>query len=191
METQRRELFDSLAHFVAPDSVVYDDVRLALGNDVVRAQYTRPETTFDADSVYKRIVVFVLTERRLILFYSDTNYEMDPRGEFVTTVQSVRLADIKEHQLIRRRELEGENAGRLNSAILRLRWGLNWQQDLVPGQCDDPGCTNDHGFVGMVTNEDFQMYLDRTNDSEYFEQGVGFMQTVAADLGAESWRDRD
>ena len=119
----RLELDTALAALVSDESPVLADIRHALGTDSVRTFYVRPETVFDADSVYDRIVAFIVTERRLLLVYSDTNYEMDARGEYVTTMQSIRLSDIKEYHVVLRREFQGERVGELNSILLRLRWG--------------------------------------------------------------------
>lgn len=184
MSIDRRTEFDSALGRLLPEgSFVYDDIAHALGTDTILSFYTRPEMMFDADSVYQRVVAFIVTEHRLILLFSDTNYEMTPRGEYVTTMQSVNLSSIKEHHLIRRRELEGDDAGRLNSVMLRLRWGAAWSQDLQPGGCDDPECTNDHGYVGVSTNEDFQVFLDRQHDGNWFEPGLKFIEELVRILG--------
>lgn len=177
------ELDAALGRVVSPESAVCADIWTAIGDDDVRYVYVRPETVFDADSVYNRVVAFIVTDRRLLLVYSDTNYEMDPAGEYVTTSQSVRLDDIREYHVVRRRAI-GDGAPReLNSILLRLRWGNSWSQDLQPGACDDPNCLNDHGYVGLMTNEDLQLFLDRTVDTEFFDQGVRFIENLAAELG--------
>ncbi|QOQ38914.1 DUF5998 family protein [Trueperella pecoris] len=183
MNDLRSDFDEALAHLVSGQSPVLADIRHVLGNDAVRAFYVRPETVFDADSVYDRIVAFIVTGTRLLLVYSDTNYEMDTRGEYVTTTQSVRLADIREHHVIRRREFKGDSVGELNSILLRLRWGSSFNQDLQPGACDDPACTNDHGYVGVATNEDLQIFLDRHVDTAYFREGVDFINSLEDILG--------
>lgn len=177
------ELHEALGALLPADSFIFGDIAHGLGDDDVRSFYVRPETIFDADSVYDRIVAFILTDHRLILVYSDTNYEMMASGELVTTMQSVNISDIKEHHLIRRRELEGERKGQMNSVLLRLRWGAGFTTDLQPGGCDDPACTNDHGYVGIVTNEDFQIFLDAHHDAQYFASGLQFIEDVARVLG--------
>lgn len=174
---------EALGQLLPQDSFIVDDVEQAIGTDEIRTFYVRPETMFDADSVYDRIVAFVVTDHRLILVYSDTNYEMMPTGELVTTMQSLELSSVKEHHVIRRRELEGPRAGQLNSVLLRLRWGSAFTTDLQPGGCDDPACTNDHGFVGVITNEDFQIFLDAQHDAQYFDPGVAFIHDLVAILG--------
>lgn len=179
----RLELDTALAALVSDESPVLADIRHALGTDSVRTFYVRPETVFDADSVYDRIVAFVVTERRLLLVYSDTNYEMDARGEYVTTMQSIRLSDIKEYHVVRRREFQGERVGELNSILLRLRWGTTFNQDFQPGACEDPTCTNDHGYIGISTNDDLQIFLDRHTDSAYFTEGVDFIGELDTILG--------
>ncbi|MFY9262889.1 MAG: hypothetical protein GX483_06390 [Actinomycetaceae bacterium] len=179
----RDDLYNSLSRLLPGDSFIYADIAHALGEDSVQAFYVRPETIFDADSVYDRIVVFVLTDHRLLLVFSDTNHEMNPAGELVTTMQSVKLTDIKEHHVVRRRELAGERAGQLNSVLLRVRWGASFTHDLAPGACDDPTCTNDHGYVGVLTNEDFQIFLDVHNDFDYFAPGVTFIESLVSVLG--------
>lgn len=179
----RSDFDEALCQLVSGVSPVLADIRHALGDDAVQAFYVRPETVFDADSVYDRIVAFIVTDHRLILVYSDTNYEMDTRGEYVTTMQSVRLADINEHHVVRRREFQGESVGELNSILLRLRWGGAFNQDLQPGACEDPTCTNDHGYVGVVTNEDLQIFLDRHVETTYFREGVEFIDRVEEILG--------
>lgn len=183
MIDMRSDLDAALSSLVAPASPVLADIHQALGEDVVRAFYVRPETVFDADSVYDRIVAFIVTATRLVLVYSDTNYEMDTRGEYVTTAQSVRLDSIREHHVVRRREFRGKRVGQLNSILLRLRWGAAFSQDLQPGACDDPTCTNDHGYVGVVTNEDLQLFLDRHVDATHFAEGVAFIDEVERILG--------
>ncbi|MDP9807124.1 hypothetical protein J2S70_001706 [Trueperella bonasi] len=179
----RVELNTALASLVLAESPVLTDIAQTIGKETIRAFYVRPETVFDADSVYDRIVCFAVTERRLLLIFSDTNYEMDTRGEYVTTAQSVRLEDIKEHHVVRRREFQGERVGELNSILLRLRWGTSFNQDFQPGACEDPTCTNDHGYLGIATNEDLQIFLDRHTDSAYFREGVSFIETLSTILG--------
>lgn len=174
----RLEFDSALAGLVTRESPVLSDIRRAVGADAIQTFYVRPETVFDADSVYDRIVAFVVTDRRLVLVYSDTNYEMDTRGEYVTTVQSIPLENLKDHQVIRRRAFKGERIGELNSILLRLRWGSSYNYDFQPGACDDPTCTNDHGYLGIATNEDFQIFLDRHADDTYFAEGVAFIEAV-------------
>lgn len=181
-DNKRAKFNEAVARYLQPDSYIFDDINQAVGDDRIDSFYVRPETLFDSDSVYERIVAFVLTERRFVLIYSDTNYEMMSSGELVTTTQSIDLSRIVEHHVIRRRELEGENAGRLNSVTLRLRWGSGFTQDLQPGGCDDPNCTNDHGYIGVITNEDCQIFLDALQDAEYFEAGRQFIDDVVKRL---------
>ncbi|MEW6921247.1 DUF5998 family protein [Trueperella pyogenes] len=183
MSDLRSDFDMALGALVSGQSPVLSDIRHALDNAAIQAFYVRPETVFDADSVYDRIVAFIVTNARLILVYSDTNYEMDTRGEYVTTMQSVRLSDIKEHHVVRRREFRGDSVGDLNSILIRLRWGASFNQDLQPGACDDPTCTNDHGYVGVATNEDLQIFLDRHVDSAYFHEGVAFIEGLERILG--------
>lgn len=177
-ENKRAKFNEAVAKYLQPGSYILDDINQAVGDDRIDSFYVRPETLFDSDSVYERIVAFVLTDRRFVLIYSDTNYEMKSTGELVTTAQSIDLRRIVEHHLIRRRELEGENAGRLNSITLRLRWGSGFSQDLQPGGCDDPNCMNDHGYVGVIMNEDCQIFLDALQDAEYFDEGRQFIDDV-------------
>ncbi|VEI12513.1 DUF5998 family protein [Trueperella bialowiezensis] len=179
----RSEFDRALTSLVSPESPVLHDVYRAVGSQTIQTFYVRPETVFDADSVYDRIVAFVVTDSRLVLVYSDTNYEMDTRGEYVTTTQSIPLHTIKDHQIIRRRKFEGERVGELNSILIRLRWGTSYNYDVQPGACEDPTCTNDHGYIGVVTNEDFQIYLDRHTDEAYFKAGVAFIESLESILG--------
>lgn len=101
----------------------------------------------------------------------------------MTTLQAIGFDSIKEYHVVKRRHLEGDHAGELNSLTLRLRWGSAFTQDLQPAACDDPACTNDHGYVGVTTNEDFQMFLDERHDGQYFAQGVDFVRTLVSILG--------
>lgn len=77
---RRSEFLNALQVFVPPGSFVVDDVVELLGDEEIWAFYVRPETIFDADSVYERIVVFLATPRRLVLMYTDTSYEMSSAG---------------------------------------------------------------------------------------------------------------
>ncbi len=177
------ELVAALERLLPPDSPVFDDLAQALGDTEIRTFYVRPETIFDADSVYERVVVFAASVRRLFLIYTDTSYEMNSSGELITTVQSVDLQSIKEHHVVRRRQLDGDVAGQLNSVLLRLRWGAAFSADLQPGACEDPMCTNDHGYLGVLTNEDFQIYLEAAHDGAYFQSGVDFINELVLMLG--------
>ncbi|USR80121.1 DUF5998 family protein [Arcanobacterium pinnipediorum] len=182
--TNRRTEFIEALHALAPQgSFIVDDILLALNDEDVRTFYIRPETIFDADSVYERIVIFLVTAKRLVLLYTDTSYEMSPLGELVTTIQGIDLNSIKEYQLIKRRDLDGEHAGGLNSVVLRLRWGSSFSQDLQPAACEDPACTNDHGYVGVVSNEDFQLVVEERHDGTYFPHGVDFIMALVKILG--------
>lgn len=184
MNTDRMTaLTAALLTLLPQGSSVIDDVVDAVGSDVVQSYYVRPETIFDADSVYDRVVAFIVTNHRLILVYTDTSYEMDTRGELVTTMQSVSLDSIKEHHVIRRRQLHGDDDGALNSVLLRLRWGAAFSQDLQPGACEDPHCMNDHGYLGVITNEDFQLFLETGHDGSYFASGVEFINDIIRILG--------
>ncbi|SDU81332.1 hypothetical protein SAMN04489737_1485 [Arcanobacterium phocae] len=177
------ELVAVLERLLPLNSPVFDDLTQALGDAEIRTFYVRPETIFDADSVYERVVVFAASVRRLFLIYTDTSYEMNSSGELVTTAQAVDLQSIKEHHVVRRRQLAGNTAGQLNSVLLRLRWGAAFAADLHPGACDDPMCTNDHGYLGALTNEDFQIYLEAVHDGAYFQPGVDFINELVAMLG--------
>ena len=85
--------------------------------------------------------------------------------------------------MVRRREFQGERVGELNSILLRLRWGTTFNQDFQPGACEDPTCTNDHGYIGISTNDDLQIFLDRHTDSAYFTEGVDFIGELDTILG--------
>ncbi|MDP9800160.1 hypothetical protein J2S49_000236 [Arcanobacterium wilhelmae] len=164
-------------------AALVDDVALAVGNEEVRAYFARPETAFDDDAVYERAVVFVLTATRLVVLFSDISHDFTAKGELVSDIQVISLDQVREHHVIRRREVDGDDFGQLNSAVLRLRWGGSWSTEILPSMCEDPQCTLDHGFIGMLTNDDFQIFTERFSDGEYFAPTLAFMGEVEAALG--------
>lgn len=181
---QKSALASELASLVAVDSPILGDLMESLrGISRIGRYFIRPETVFDQDSVYNSVGVFVLTDARLIVLVSDVSYEFSTEGEFITTTQFVELDQIKDFQVIRRRVADGEAAGALSSVHMRLRWGASWQQDVRPASCDNPQCTADHGYMGLVSGDDAEILLDNTLEDATFTKGLqfiaGLQQTLA------------
>ena len=171
-------LRDSLLELFPDQSFIWEELEDVIAGAPVLAHFVRPETVFDADSVYQRVITLVLTDERFFFLSVDANHEFNPEGELVTTIQSVPLGAIKEFQVIRRRELQGPNAGRINSFFLRMRWGGVFSADVVPGQCDDLNCTSDHGYMAMGQAEDFQLYVDRSGDADFIPVAEAFASAL-------------
>ncbi|MGV9183047.1 DUF5998 family protein [Arcanobacterium canis] len=167
----------------AHGAALIDDVSAAVGTEEITAYFARPETAFDDDAVYERAVVFVLTTTRLVVLFSDISHDFTAKGELVSDIQVISLAQVREHHVIRRRAVDGVQFGQLNSAVLRLRWGGAWSTEILPSMCEDPSCTLDHGFIGMITNDDFQIFTERFADAPYFEPTLAFMGQLEAALG--------
>ncbi|PWF24552.1 DUF5998 family protein [Ancrocorticia populi] len=173
---QKPALLSELASIVAVDSPILGDLMDCLqGISQIRAYFVRPETVFDQDSVYNSVGVFVLTTNQLIILVSDVSYEFSPEGEFITTTQFVDLREIRDFQVIRRRIADGNSAGALSSVQMRLRWGASWQQDIRPATCDNPQCSADHGYMGMMSGDDAEVLLDSSLEETTFRKGLSFI----------------
>ncbi len=144
--------------------------------------FVRPETIFDRDSVFDAVAVYLLTPRHLVIVMTDVTYELSSAGDFVTTTQVVELANIKDYQIVRRRVLDGPEAGAISSIQMRLRWGNGWAVDIRPSACDDPHCEADHGYVGLGQGDDGEIMLDTSLDDDVFAQGLLFVEQLAARL---------
>ncbi|MGO1591781.1 MAG: DUF5998 family protein [Ancrocorticia sp.] len=184
---QKSALVSELASIVAVDSPIAGDLMDSLdGVAQIRSYFIRPETVFDQDSVYNSVGIFVLTTERLIILVSDVSYEFSPEGEFITTTQVVDLDEIKDFQVIRRRVADGQEAGALTSVMMRLRWGATWQHDIRPATCDNPQCTADHGFMGVMSGDDAEVLLDHTLEETTFRKGLAFMSDLRQALASRS-----
>lgn len=148
----------------------------------ITGYFIRPETVFDRDSVFDSVSVFVLTPRFLAIIVTDVTYELSPAGDFVTTTQIVNLDRIADFQVIRRRVLEGPQAGSISTVHMRLRWGNGWGADIRPASCDDPTCEADHGYIAMGQGDDGEIVLDSTLSPEIFARGVEFIDQLSAAL---------
>ncbi|MFP7706845.1 DUF5998 family protein [Trueperella sp. LYQ141] len=164
----------------AGQSPLWEDIEQAVGAEPICSFYIRPETVFDIDSVYEHLMVYILTPARLLTISTDTIHDLDERGEWATTIHTIRIAQIKEHIICRRRGFTDGGIGELNSVFLRLRWGLTWTQEIHPASCDDPACVNEHGYVAVVTNEDMGVFIDREADEEQFARGLHFVAALEA-----------
>ena len=43
----------------------------------------------------------------------------------------------------------------ISEATVSVNWSTVRRIDMEPATCGDPGCTNDHGFTGMMVPDDF------------------------------------
>ncbi len=142
------------------------------------ATFVRPETLFDTDSVYEATPVFLLTATHLIVVLPDVTHEFIPSGELITSTQIVPLRSITDYQVIRRRVLDGPQAGAISVVQLRMRWGASRALDMRPASCEDPTCEAEHGYVGMSINEDGDVLLDTTLDDATFARGLSFIDEL-------------
>ncbi|MDO4888774.1 MAG: DUF5998 family protein [Actinomycetaceae bacterium] len=161
------------------NAAIADDLESILAaRGAVRAYFVRPQTLFDRDSVFDSVTCYVVTDREIIIAFSEVSYEFNAEGELLTSVQVVSLQSITDFQVLRRRGLKGPDEGALTAVALRLRWGGAWNADTLPAGCDDPSCTADHGTVSRITGGDDEILLDSSLDDETFAKGLRFIDRL-------------
>lgn len=180
------DLLSDLRETLGESSPLVDDVAMMVTSEAIVSYFVRPETLFDDDSVFKAVMITVLTPSCLIFIGSDVSFENSPYGEEIVTSQIVRLSAISDYKVIRTRAASGPEAGSLLSYGVRVRWGGTASVDLRPGMCEDPTCEADHGLRGLFISEDAEVVVDASCDDETRARGTAFVDSLIAALAQVS-----
>jgi hypothetical protein len=154
-------------------SVVTDAVFDALGDDTVTSFLIHHEPTFDHDEVRRHVTVVVLTPARLILAHTDEH----PADEAMTkpyTSTSTEVLPLTRITNVSVTRMVPDNTGAqagvpvpdpgVEEAVLTVGWGALRRLDLQPASCGDPDCEADHGYGGMLVNDDFSLRISAAAD---------------------------
>jgi hypothetical protein len=151
-------------------AVVAGAVFDALATDAVESFVIHHEPTFDHDEVRRHVTVAVLTPTRLILAHTDEHPpdDMLPRPYTSTSTEVLPLSRITNVSITRM--VTDSPASRktghppVDEVVLTVGWGALKRIDLQPASCGDPECDADHGYGGMVVNDDFSLRMSAAAD---------------------------
>lgn len=184
--TSYSDFLSEVTATLGEDSPLVDDVaRMVTGEEIV-SYFIRPETLFDDDSVFKAVMITVLTPTRLLFIGTDVSFENIPYGEEIVSSQMVRLSAINDYKVMRTRAASGPDAGSLITDGVRVRWGGTATLDLRPGMCEDPTCDADHGMRGIFISEDAEVTVDPSLDEDTRKRGSAFIDTLILALAQAS-----
>lgn len=162
--------------------LVGDAVRLAVGDEGVRAHLVHHEATFNRDEIHRHITVLAMTDSRLIVSHTDENDEEVP-GSAATTTESIplrRLGSVALTQVVAHPEKHGT---RRSSGILEcwltVSWGTMRRIDIETAHCGDPDCEADHGYSGTMVGDDLTVRISAAGDGE---ESVGKLVRFATAL---------
>jgi hypothetical protein len=154
-------------------SVVTDAVFDALAEDTVKSFLIHHEPTFDHDEVRRHVTVVVLTPTRLLLAHTDEHPpdEALSRPYTSTSTEVLPLSRITNVSVTRmvvdNSQVAGGQRGAdpgVEEAVLTVGWGALRRIDLQPATCGDPECEADHGYGGMLVNDDFSLRISAAAD---------------------------
>jgi Family of unknown function (DUF5998) len=151
-------------------AVVAGAVFDALAADAVESYLIHHEPTFDNDEVRRHVTVAVLTPTRLILTHTDEHPpdDMLPRPYTSTSTEVLPLSRVTNVSVTRMvtDSPASRKTGRppVDEAVLTVGWGALRRIDLQPANCGDPECDADHGYSGMLVNDDFSLRMSAAAD---------------------------
>jgi hypothetical protein len=151
-------------------AVVAGAVFDALAADAVESYLIHHEPTFDHDEVRRHVTVAVLTPTRLILTHTDEHPpdDMLPRPYTSTSTEVLPLSRVTNVSVTRMvtDSPASRKTGRppVDEAVLTVGWGALRRIDLQPASCGDPECDADHGYSGMLVNDDFSLRMSAAAD---------------------------
>ncbi len=151
-------------------AVVAGAVFDALATDPVESFIIHHEPTFDHDEVRRHVTVAVLTPTRLLLTHTDEHPpdDMLPHPYTSTSTEVVPLTRVTNVSVTRM--VSDTPASRrtghppVDEAVLTVGWGAMRRVDLQPASCGDPECEADHGYGGMIVNDDFSLRMSAAAD---------------------------
>jgi hypothetical protein len=161
-----QDLQRALNHTGYYPEVIAEALRSALGDEDVVAYFVHHEPTFDNEEVSRHQTVVVLTESRLILSHADehqADHLLD--SPYVSTAtEAISLTAIRNVLVTRltANPLLGHSAPA--EIVMNVSWGSISRIDLEPASCGDPHCQADHGYSGVLTNDDFALRISATAD---------------------------
>ncbi len=167
--------------------VVADAVFDALGAEVACSFLIHHEPTFEHEEIRRHVTVVVLTPSRLILAHTDEHPpdDMLPRPYTSTSTEVLPLPRITNVSVTRMVadpvRLPAGAAPTVAEAVLTVGWGAMRRIDLQPADCGDPECDADHGYNGVLVNDDFSLRMSATADGA---DGVTGLLDFARELSA-------
>jgi hypothetical protein len=163
---RRRDLRAAIDHTGYYPEVVADAVSAALSEEQVVSFYVHHEPTFDRDEVRRHLSVIVLTPTRVVLLHTDENPGDDllPEPYTSTSTEAIRLASVKSVVVTRMVANAESGSTQPAEAVLTIGWGGVSRMDLEPAGCDDPECTADHGYTGVLSADDFSLRVSAAAD---------------------------
>lgn len=152
----------------------YPELVLGCLADVVGAQEVHGhlvhyEATFTGREVQRHMNVLVLTAKQLIIVHADDSDQGDP-NRALASAEAVALRAIHSVAITRSVAHPEAQGGELVEVWLSLGWGANRRLDVGPASCEDPQCTADHGWSGMVVSSDLTVRMSPAGDGHLSTQ---------------------
>ncbi|OKL52494.1 DUF5998 family protein [Buchananella hordeovulneris] len=158
-----QRLLSELANFDYYPRAAARMLDLALAGESVADMLVQQSTSIDDEAVRRHLNAMVLTPTRLLLLHVDDLD--DEAGAIVVSTDAVALSEISalrvSHGL---RDPEGPHGGELTEVTLSIGWRSTRQIEVQPKSCGDPECVAEHGWGGVLLNEDVMVRVTAAAD---------------------------
>jgi hypothetical protein len=154
------------------DRLVLNSLSNLRGAKEIQAFLLDSSTSFEHDGLVRQQLVLMLTESELLVCYVEEIAEMpdsDSKLRVSTEIVPIRrLGPFQVQRYYSNPAKFGSSESVLNEVVLSLSWTGNQALDIGPASCDDPECTNEHGFTGQSRMGDYTAKYSLKLDNQYW-----------------------
>lgn len=166
--------------------LVWSSVSGALGHQPMLGHLVHHEASFATGDLQRHLTVLVLTPRQLIISHTDEQDAGDP-NRAITSAEVVALRAIHSAVVTRsvsQPEKWPRKGAQLVEAWLSIAWGAASRLDIGPANCEDPQCTAEHGWTGMLVPNDLTVRMSPAGDGwPSVERLVAFGALLQENIG--------
>lgn len=153
------------------------------GNRELEAFLLDSSTSFENDGLVRQQLILMLTQTDLMVCYIEEIADLpDSDSKLRISTEIVPIQKLGPFQVQRYYSNPGRFGSAdsyLNEVVLSLSWTRTQAIDIGPASCDDPECTNEHGYTGQSRLGDYSAKYSRKLDNQYWiEHAEKFATTL-------------
>ena len=157
----------------------------ALGGEEPRALIHQIDAAFDHGSMFRHLTLAALGTDVFVHIHVD---ELENGGAGVAT--AVHPLDALTGLSVMEYVAGPENGGNPSEITISLNLGGTKRMEILPGACEDPDCTADHGWQGPVFPDDLTIRIaDAAEGSGAVERAQVFVDALCAAIARRPGRD--